>query len=114
MYEGETGRHIIRTGVKVISYIAPFAKKTEGIIGQPEPHYYYHRPIHVLFASCFASGFVVDGIEGPGLPGSRKRSAAARWDDMPQIPPIMVVRAKLEKGSKPEAGASAITRAPRL
>ena len=68
MYEEEGGRHIIRTGVKVSSYLSPFAKKTEGIIGQPEPQYYYHRPIHVLFKACFAAGFVMDGIEEPGFP----------------------------------------------
>lgn len=99
MYEEETGRHIIRTGVKVSSYLSPFAKKTEGIIGQPEPQWYFHRPIHALFRSGFEAGFVVDGIEEPGLPGSEKRRASVRWDDMPEIPPIMVVRMRLSRGS---------------
>jgi len=111
MYEEEAGRHIIRTGVKVSSYLTPFAKKTEGIIGQPEPQYCYHRPLHVLLGSCFASGFVVDGIEEPGLPKPEKRRAAVRWDDMPEIPPVLVVRAKLEEGSQPRAGADAEDRA---
>jgi len=91
-YEEEAGRHIIRTGVKVSSYLSPFARKTEGIIGQPEPQWYFHRPIHALFGAGFDAGFVVDGIEEPGLPGSEKRRPSARWDDMPEIPPIMVVR----------------------
>lgn len=95
MHEEEAGRHIIRTGIKVSSYLTPFAKKTEGIIGQPEPHYYYHRPIQVLFQSCFDAGFVVDAIEEPGLPETDKRRAGVRWDDMPEIPPVMVVRMKL-------------------
>lgn len=42
MYEQETGRHIIRTGIKVSSYLTSFVKKTEGIIGQPEPQFYFH------------------------------------------------------------------------
>lgn len=104
MYEDEAGRHIVRTGVKVSSYLTPFAKKTEGIIGQPEPQYYYHRPIHVLFQSCFEAGFVVDGIEEPGLSGPEKPKAGVRWDDMPEIPPIMVVRMTLRRGSQPSAG----------
>ena len=94
MYEEEAGRHIINTGVKVSSYLTPFAKKTEGIIGQPEPQYYYHRPIHRLLGVCFTFGFVVDGIEEPGLPEPESRQATARWDDIPEIPPIMVVRSR--------------------
>ena len=103
MYEKKAGRHIIRTGVKVCSYLSPFAKKTEGIIGQPEPQWYYHRPIHVLFGSCFAAGFVVDGIEEPGFPEPEKPRASVRWDDMPEIPPVMVVRMRLNRGSQPPA-----------
>ena len=95
MYEEDTGRHIIRTGVKVYSYLSPFAKKTEGIIGQPEPTYMFHRPIHVLLQACFAAGFVMDGIEEPGLPEPEKRRATVSWDDMPEIPPVLVVRMRL-------------------
>lgn len=95
MYEGDSGRHITHTGVKVSSYLTPFAKKSEGIIGQPQPQYYYHRPIHVLFGACFAVGFVLDGIEEPGLPEQEKPRAGVQWNDMPEIPPVMVVRMKL-------------------
>ena len=59
------------------------------------PKYHYHRSIHVLFQPCFAAGFVVDGIEEPGLPESEKRKAGVRWDDMPEIPPVMVVRMRI-------------------
>ena len=97
MYEEEAGRHVIRTGIKVSAYLAPFAKKTEGIIGQPEPQYYFHRPISVLFNCGFRAGFVVDGIEESSFPRGEKPKAGVRWDDMPDIPPVMVVRMKLEK-----------------
>ena len=95
MYEEEAGRHIIRTGVKVSAYATPFAKRTEGIIGQPEPQYYFHRPIHVLFGAAFKAGFVADGIEEPSFPPPDKPKAGVRWDDMPEIPPVMVVRMRL-------------------
>ena len=94
MGEEEGGRFVIRTGVKVSAYLTPFTKKTEGIIGQPELQRYFHRPLHTLFACGFAAGFVVDGIEEPGLPGPEKPRAGVRWDDMPDIPPVMVVRMK--------------------
>ena len=99
MYEEEAGRHIIRTGVKVSSYFSPFARKTEGIIGQPEPQWFFHRPISLLFQSGFDAGFIVDGIGEPALPESDKRKAGVRWDDMPEIPPVMVVRMRLNTGS---------------
>jgi hypothetical protein len=85
---------VIRSGVKVSSYLSPCARKTAGIVGQPEPQWFFHRPISALFRFGFEAGFVVDGIEEPQfarngpLPG-------VRWHDMPDIPPIMVVRMKL-------------------
>ncbi len=90
--EDEAGRLAIRTGVKVSSYLTPFAKRTEGIVGQPEPQLYFHRPLSALFQECFAAGFVVDGLEEPRLPDPETRRAGVRWDDMTDIPPVMVVR----------------------
>jgi 2-polyprenyl-3-methyl-5-hydroxy-6-metoxy-1,4-benzoquinol methylase len=95
MYEEAAGRHIVRCGVKVSSYLSPSARKTEGIVGQPEPQWFYHRPIQVLFESGFSAGFVVDGIEEPGFPDPATPRAGVRWHDMPEIPPIMVVRMRL-------------------
>ena len=77
------------------SYLSPFARKTEGIVGQPEPQWFFHRPISMLFESGFKAGFVVDGIAEPRLPEAEKPKAGIRWHDMPDIPPIMVVRMKL-------------------
>ena len=71
LHEEEAGRHVMRTGVKVSSYLSPFARKSEGIIGQPEPQWLFHRPISALFRSGFEAGFVVDGFEEPGFPGRR-------------------------------------------
>ena len=103
VYEEEAGRQIVRTGIKVSEYLTPTARRTEGIIGQPEPQFYFHRPMHVLFQSCFEAGFVITGMEEPGFPEPAKRKAGVRWDDMPEIPPVMVLRMKLEKGNRPSA-----------
>jgi len=94
MYEEETGRHTVRAGVKISSYLTPFAKKTEGIVGQPKPQLYFHRPLHVLLQSCFDAGFVVDRLEEPALPQPEERQPGVRWSDMTEIPPILVVRAR--------------------
>ena len=92
MYEEEAGRHMIRTGVKVSSYLSPSARKTEGIAGQPEPQFFFHRPLSRLFKHGFDTGFVVDGFEEPGFPPAETRKAGVKWHDMPEIPPMLVVR----------------------
>ena len=48
-HEDERGRHHIRAGVKVLSYLSPTARKTEGIVGQPAPQFFFHRPLGGLF-----------------------------------------------------------------
>jgi hypothetical protein len=92
MYEEGAGRHVILTGVKVSSYLSPSARKTEGIVGQPEPQFFFHRPISVLFQHGFDAGFVVDGFEEPGFAPAPIPKAGVKWNDMPDIPPILVVR----------------------
>ena len=94
VYDADSGRSLIRSGVKVSSYLSPYARKTEGIAGQPEPQWYFHRPISVLFTLGFEQDFVVDGIEEPRFPDQASR-AGVRWHDMPDIPPVMVVRMRL-------------------
>ena len=93
--EGNSGHHEVRTGVKVHAYLTSSARKTEGIIGQPEPQFFFHRPLAALLRGCFEAGFVMDGIEEPGLPAAGEPQAGVRWTDMPDIPPILVVRMKL-------------------
>jgi SAM-dependent methyltransferase len=92
MYEEGPGRHVILTGVKVSSYLSPSARKTEGIVGQPEPQFFFHRPISQLFQHGFDAGFVVDGFEEPGFAPAATPKAGVKWNDMPEIPPILVVR----------------------
>jgi len=45
-----------------------------------------------LFRFGFDAGLVVDGIEEPRLPAVTRPKAQARWHEMPEIPPILVVR----------------------
>jgi len=92
MYEEEAGRHVILTGVKVSSYLSPSARMTEGIVGQPEPQFFFHRPISALLQHGFDAGFVVDGFEEPGFAPAATPKAGVKWNDMPDIPPILVVR----------------------
>jgi hypothetical protein len=51
----------------------PTGANTEGIVGQPEPQYYLHRSLQMLFQACFDVGFVIDGIEEPVSPTQASR-----------------------------------------
>jgi len=100
LHEEEPGRHVVRAGVKISSYLSAFARKSEGIIGQPEPQWLFHRSLSALLRYGFDAGFRVDGLEEPGLPAATAPKAGVRWHDMPEIPPIMVVRMTLD-GRRP-------------
>jgi hypothetical protein len=56
--------------------------------------------LSTLFRFGFEAGFVVDGIEEPHFPGDTPK-AGVHWHDMPDIPPVMVVRMKLMRGNQP-------------
>ena len=86
------GRYVVRSGVKIWRYLTSFTNKVEGIVGQPEPHYNFHRPLRELFRSGFQAGFVIDGFEEPRLDSTGQSEGGLRWRDMPEISPILVVR----------------------
>lgn len=60
------GREATRYSVRVSGYLHVSEGKAIGMIGEPGPHWCFHRPLHELFGACFASGFVIDGLEEPG------------------------------------------------
>src|SRR5262245_6739320 len=80
MYEEGAGRHVIRTGVKISSYLSSSARKTEGIVGQPEPQFFFHRPLSRLLQQGFDAGFVVDGFEEPGFAPMETPKAGVKWN----------------------------------
>ena len=63
-----------------------------GILNQPEPHYSYHRPIHVLVREAASAGFVVDAMEEPTFPPGVGAKSAFAWAKRPEVPPALVVR----------------------
>jgi len=88
------GRVTTRRGVMVRGYLTPTASKAEGIVGQPEPQHYFHRPLSMLFNAGFREGFVVDGLEEPAFQTGLEDAAAVWWRH-PDIPPVLVVRMRL-------------------
>jgi ubiquinone/menaquinone biosynthesis C-methylase UbiE len=88
------GEVTTRSGITVTEYAEPFAYKGVGIPGQPEPQHYFHRPVGLLFNTCFRYGFVLDGMEEPVLPEGFQSSSNGpfAYGQMPLIPPILVAR----------------------
>ena len=85
------------SGVKLTEYSKAFMHQGIGIPGQSEPHNYFHRPISLIFNTCFKCGFVLDGIEEPTLPEelADTRTSPLNWVKLPQIPPVLVARMRL-------------------
>lgn len=62
---------ISRTSVQVFDYMKLHPFRGLGIIGQPEPHQYFHRPISSLINLFTDRGFVLDRLEEPVFGGER-------------------------------------------
>ena len=57
------GEVVTSYGVIVTDYSVPRMHMGLGIVGQPEPQHYFHRPLGMLFNTCFRHGFVLDWME---------------------------------------------------
>lgn len=90
---------VTRLGVTITDYATPFHYTGIGIAGQPIPHHYFHRPISLLFGTCFKHGFVLDGMAEPTLPqdsgtGSDSAVPRSQWHSMP---PVLLARMRLTR-----------------
>lgn len=86
------------SSIKITKYLYLTQQKGLGIIGQPAPHYYFHRPLHTLFNACFRAGFVLDGLEEPAFNSPEDGSKSGRllsWVNYNEIPPVLVVRLRI-------------------
>jgi 2-polyprenyl-3-methyl-5-hydroxy-6-metoxy-1,4-benzoquinol methylase len=90
----DTDGHVIYA-VRVHQYLGLVPEPGIGIIGQPLPHYYFHRPLSVLLSACFAAGFVLDGFEEPAFDGATKSATPLSWDNYTEIPAILAVRLRV-------------------
>lgn len=82
--------------VKLSDYLDVPPGKGAGTADEPNPHYYFHRPLNELFGECFEAGFVMDGLEEPRVGGGPTgRETTLTWRRLQGIPPVLVVRMKL-------------------
>jgi 2-polyprenyl-3-methyl-5-hydroxy-6-metoxy-1,4-benzoquinol methylase len=95
--EDKNGELITVYSVKVSEYIQPSTAKGLGIVGQPVPHYYFHRPLSVLFNTCFRAGFVLDGMEEPTFNQAADPNRPLSRQNFAEIPPFLVARMRLDR-----------------
>ena len=92
------GEIITTHAIKTTSYLHFSPQKGVGMLGEPAPHYYFDRPLHVLFNACFQAGLVLDGLEEPAFnpphDGSQPSNLLS-WTNYREIPPVLVARLRI-------------------
>ncbi|HEY7417471.1 MAG TPA: methyltransferase domain-containing protein [Ktedonobacteraceae bacterium] len=89
------GEIITIHAIKTTSYLHFRPQKGVGMLGEPAPHYYFDRPLHVLFNACFQAGLVLDGLEEPAFNSAHDGSQPSNllsWANYREIPPVLVAR----------------------
>ena len=91
--ESDLGGELRETrAVKISGYLEPDARLGLGMIGQPQAHYYFHRPLSALLGAAFAAGFTLDGMEEPAFAEPDADTRPLSWGQFTNIPPVLVAR----------------------
>jgi 2-polyprenyl-3-methyl-5-hydroxy-6-metoxy-1,4-benzoquinol methylase len=88
------GDGMVTFSVRINRYRSLAPQKGIGIVGQPEPHYYFHRTLRTLLGACFAAGLMLDGLEEPAF-ATPSGNLAPRWDNCGDVPPILAARLRV-------------------
>jgi SAM-dependent methyltransferase len=90
------GQVYSRFTVKLGAYLDIPPVKGAGAPNEPNPHYYYHRPLHELLGQAFEAGLVLDGLEEPAFPHEdTDESERLHWEKFWQIPPVLTGRLRI-------------------
>ena len=93
--EDRDGELVVVYALKISQYATPTTHQGLGIIGQPTPQYYFHRPLNTLFNECFRAGFVLDALEEPTFDAAAKPNRPFSWENYHEIPPVLIARLRL-------------------
>jgi SAM-dependent methyltransferase len=86
------GDIIDQYSMKITDYLKIGAKLSAGAPGEPNAHYVFHRPLHELFNTGFAAGFVLDGIEEPAFGDDIQPKNTLSWLHFRTIPAVFAAR----------------------
>ena len=90
--EDREGTLATRYSLRLSDYLQVPPGRGIGIVGQPEPHFYFHRPLSELLGRCFHHGLVLDGLAEPALEGLGDETRGTNWVNYPRFPPVLVGR----------------------
>lgn len=82
----------VRHFVKIEKYATPISEKGLGMIGQPVPQFYFHRPLNQLFGAFFEVGFAINGMLEPTFDATTPRDGSTSWFNYTEIPPVLAAR----------------------
>lgn len=80
------------SSLKLSRYLTLPPARGAGMPGEPEPHWYFHRPLNELLGAAFRHGLVMDGIEEPRFTTPPNPDRPLSWLSYPDIPPVFVAR----------------------
>jgi 2-polyprenyl-3-methyl-5-hydroxy-6-metoxy-1,4-benzoquinol methylase len=89
--EDEQSRYIT-TSLRLTRYLTPRTAKGPGVPGEPEPHYYFERPLSELLGPAFGAGLVLDGMEEPSFEPGPPGASPLSWSSLPDFPPVLAAR----------------------
>jgi len=94
MEEGEdaAGRLVTTYSVRMKRYLTAPPSKGAGMPNEPEPHWYFPRPLSALLGAAFRAGLVLDGLEEPAFPPGFTSQRPLSWVHFYDIPPVLVAR----------------------
>jgi SAM-dependent methyltransferase len=95
--EDEEGRRTV-SSIKLTRYLTPQTVKGGGVPGEPEPHYYFDRPLRDLLGPAFRAGLVLDGLEEPSFEPDPHGATPLSWQSLPDFPPVLVAKFRVIAG----------------
>jgi 2-polyprenyl-3-methyl-5-hydroxy-6-metoxy-1,4-benzoquinol methylase len=83
-----------RYSVKISNYLTEQCNLGVGMIGQPQPQFYFHRPVSTILRRLFECGFVLDAFEEPSF--STLEGSLRIYDNVfRNVPPALICRLRL-------------------
>jgi 2-polyprenyl-3-methyl-5-hydroxy-6-metoxy-1,4-benzoquinol methylase len=85
--------------VKISHYLVEKRELGIGMVGQPKPQYYFHRPVSTILKYFFENGFVLDAFEEPSFVNISNNESI--YDNVfKNIPPALICRLRLSEQVK--------------
>jgi SAM-dependent methyltransferase len=85
-----------RRWLRISNYLDIPPRKGLGVVGQPEMHYFFHRPLSDILNLAFTHGMMMDGIMEPAF-ADRGEDLDDRhaWINVPMLPPMLAARLRI-------------------